>query len=323
MQAQLIGAGLGASEVAAALGLHPYKTRLGLWLEKTGQAPPFAGNERTAWGLDVEPALRQWYADRVGRPITVPERSLYHPELPWLRATPDGLVLRGLDERFGYSHGFEAKNVGRHSAHRWGTPGSDEVPIEYLFQAQQNLAVTGLDRWVVVPSIAGDPPAIYEVARDDELIAEMLEGARAFWALVESRTEPPVDGSEAWASLLAERHPFAREDYRRASDEDNARAARLREVRLALRDLEAQRDQLENELKAAIGECAGLETAVGRITWKPTKSRTTVDWEAVAVNLAGDYGVSDDALEARVRANTKQGKASRPFNVPRAWSKES
>lgn len=333
---QAIGAGLGASEIAAALGVHPHKARLDLWLEKTGQAAPFEGNERTAWGLDVEPALRQWYADRCGRPIVVPRESLYHAEVPWLRATPDGLVLEEADAEVSLdlspvaaldaglvSHGFEAKNVGRHSAHRWGAPGTDEVPIEYLFQAQQNMAVTGLSRWVLVPCLAGDPPTEYVVERDDELIAEAIDGARAFWHLVEARELPPVDGSDAWADFLVERYPFARDDYVKASAEDEDRVARLREVRVALRDLEVQRAQLENELKVSIGACAGLETAVGRITWKPARPRTIVDWESIAVNIAAERGVTDVEMLARVRAHTRESKASRPFTVPRSWAKES
>ena len=332
---QTIGPGLGASEVAVALGLHPYKTRIELWLEKVGAAEGFTGNARTDWGLEVEPALRRWYAGQVGRPILVPRESLYHPELPWLRATPDGLVLDSVDAGLAdaltparalqvglVDHGWEAKNVGRQSCHRWGTPGSDEVPIEYLFQAQQNLAVTGLRRWIVVACLAGDPPATYAVERDDELISEMLEGARRFWHLVETRTEPDIDGSEAWGALIAERYPFARDDYRRGSTEVDVLATRLHELRIAVRDLGAEEDELVNRIKAAIGESAGIDTAVGRITWKPIKPRTIVNWEAVAVNLAADRGVSDEDLEARVRANTKQSKASRPFNVPRSWSKE-
>ena len=63
--AQVIGPGLGASEVCAALGLHPYRSPLALWEEKCGEREPFAGNDFTEWGLLVEGPLLKWYERRL------------------------------------------------------------------------------------------------------------------------------------------------------------------------------------------------------------------------------------------------------------------
>lgn len=315
--------GIGASEIAAALGLNPYKTPLELWLEKTGQAPGFSGNSRTEWGLDVEPALRTWYVRRHDLAVWVPSGSLFHDVHPWMRATPDGIALREIGGQApAWDHGFEAKNIGRHSAHRWGEPGTDQVPMEYLLQAQQGMAVTGLSRWVIVACIAGDPPAEYPIERDDDLIAQMVEGGQAFMRLVEHGIEPEVDGSPAWAEYLAEKYPHASEDYAVPTIEDEKRIASLRDVRRAIRDLESMESELENHLKQRIGARAGIDSAVGRITWKPQRGRELVDWESIAVNLAQHAGISDRDLNARIAANTRSAKPSRPFNVPRSWSEK-
>ena len=61
--------GVGASEIAAACGISRYRTRFGLWLEKTGRAPGFAGNVHTRLGQLCEPRARQLYADATGQDV--------------------------------------------------------------------------------------------------------------------------------------------------------------------------------------------------------------------------------------------------------------
>lgn len=313
---------VGASEMGIVLGLSPYKTPLELWREKVGQAPRFAGNQQTEWGGDVEPAIRSWYVRQVGEAVYVPPTSLMHPVLSFLRATPDGIVLRdqNADSRDpgNWVRGFEAKKAGWRVAHHFGEPGSDEVPPWYLIQVQQGMAVTGLRSWDLAVSIGGEPPTVFHIERDEELIQTIVDEGTRFVGYVERREPPPIDASEAWASFIGERYPFSREDFRRAEPDDEKNVAVLMSVRADIAALEKSRALLENLLKDRIGEWAGLETTHGRVTWKPQKARDLVDWEAVAVALAHERGVHSDELEARVRANTKQAKPSRPLRLPRA-----
>jgi predicted phage-related endonuclease len=58
--------GIGASEIASACGISRYRSRFGLWLEKTGRRPQFAGNVHTRLGNLLEPRARQLYADATG-----------------------------------------------------------------------------------------------------------------------------------------------------------------------------------------------------------------------------------------------------------------
>jgi putative phage-type endonuclease len=317
---QQIGSnGIGGSEIAAALGLNPYKSPLELWLEKTGRRPGFQGNARTEWGLDVEPALRSWYVRAHDLAVLVPAASLYHPEHTWLRATPDGIALReDPGEAPMWDHGFEAKNVGRRSAHRWGEPGTDEVPIEYLLQAQQGMAVASLHRWVIVASIAGDPPAEYIVHRDREIIEMIVDGGSAFMALVADDVEPEIDASEAWSDHLAERYPHARDTYATATATDDELAAELRSVRDQIDSFADVEAEIVHRLKASIGSWSGLDTAVGRFTWKPQRARQIVDWSAIAHHLAAAAGLD---LAPLVELHTSSAKPARPFNVPRTWRK--
>jgi putative phage-type endonuclease len=46
--------GIGASEIAALYGKHPYMTEYQLWLQKIGQAESFQGNVATEHGQRLE-----------------------------------------------------------------------------------------------------------------------------------------------------------------------------------------------------------------------------------------------------------------------------
>ncbi len=84
--------GIGASEVAALLGLDPRKTPLSLWLDKTGNAPPFEGNRFTEMGQRCEPVIADAYAEREGVELETCGTTR-HPDLPHVFATPDRRVV--------------------------------------------------------------------------------------------------------------------------------------------------------------------------------------------------------------------------------------
>ena len=69
------------AEIAAACGISRYRTRFGLWLEKTGRAPGFAGNVHTRLGQLCEPHIRQLYANARHDSIEIPPASCA-PRLP-------------------------------------------------------------------------------------------------------------------------------------------------------------------------------------------------------------------------------------------------
>ncbi len=314
--------GIGGSEIAAALGESPYRTPLELWLEKTGRTSSFKGNERTAYGHLIEPVLRAWYVERHGIAVWVPPASLFDPQRPWARATPDGIALNeGLlkdDPTIPgvWDHGFEAKQVGWRQAHRWGEEATDEVPREYLLQAMWGMAVTGQQRWALVASIGGDPPTEYFVERDDELIELMRQRAEAFWACVQADTAPPIDGSPAYAAYLAERYPWSDERILPRSERTDSLARQLQLLSASIGRLEADEARVENELRAAIGAASGVDTADGRITYRPRQGGT--NWKNVAAAIAAAHDVSPDEIAALCATN--KNTPSRPLLRPRAWS---
>lgn len=311
---------IGASEMGVVLGLNPYKRPIQLWREKRGELPPFEGNEETEWGHDVEPAVRNWYVRNSAQAVFIPPESMFHAAHPWCRATPDGLALIDPNEDpeypMNWSHGFEAKKCHWRLHHLWGDPGTDEVPSWYLVQCQQGMAVAGLSVWHLAVTIGGQPPVVYVIRRDDDLIEAMFEAGADFVRRVETGEPPDLDGSEAWKEYLGARYPFCSEDYVQATQEIEVVAETLRETQALHKQAEEDIALLKNQLLAFAGQRAGVQTSIGKISCKPRKGRP--DDGAVIKALAERYGVQQaevDDLRDSLRV-----KDSRP--VVAYWKKE-
>ena len=80
---------IGASQVAAALGISPFQTPANLAMELLGRIPPPEENEAMRIGNIMEPAIAQIYMDREEMIIHPWEATEVHPRLDWLIAHPD------------------------------------------------------------------------------------------------------------------------------------------------------------------------------------------------------------------------------------------
>lgn len=299
--------GITATDIAAIVGVHPYKSAVDVWSEKMGHAKPFEGNDRTKWGVLLEPVLRSDYEERKGVRVEV-RGTLEHDDWPWMKATPDGLVYEGADVH--PDRGLEIKCHTIHLAYLYGAPGSDEVPDYELCQVGWNMAVTELQRWDLVAFIDGQP-IDYTIERDQELIETLYERAQKFRTdYVLTGEPPPPDGTAAYTAWLNSKHKA-----------DNALAAlvrvegevetmrnveRLRGLRDEIAALEAQEGIVVQALKARIGDNAGIEWPNGKPA--PTKGKSKgippcdrITWKRASDSHGSDYRGALEALRARAQ----------------------
>lgn len=170
-------AGIGASDAPIIMGVSPYKTPQELWLEKTGRRPPFAGNWATERGTRLEPIARHHYEAVTGQIVQPHCRE--HPDLPWMRASLDGISFEG-------DLILEIKCPGR-ADHAQALDG--QIPPKYWPQIQHQLAVTGAGichYW----SFDGEKGALVAARPDREYIAALIERERVFWNCVQEDKEP-------------------------------------------------------------------------------------------------------------------------------------
>lgn len=304
--------GITATDVAAVLGLSPFRSPLDVWLEKMNKAPPVEETEDMQRGTFLEDGARRWYAHRVGARVAQPG-TVVHPRDSLVIATPDGVALLGDDVR-----GLEIKMPS--SARDWGEPGTDAIPDYYLPQVAWQLAA--MAEWtdtVDVFAVLECKPRLYHVRRDVELEGLLVDHMRRFWRDHVVTGRPPEvqprdlesvsralrrsSGDAVDFSALAPEVQFTLEEYLRAyedeSDASDRRALWEARAKLALGDVPAVR---------------GLPEALGfsSLTWRSQPGKTA--WKKVAEALAKKTG-TETQLSALAAENTGEG--SRPFTPHR------
>lgn len=288
--------GISGTDVSAILGINPWASPLDVWLEKRNQAIPKVQNMAMKLGNLLEPVVATLYADETGAELVDPG-FLRHPSRDWHIGTPDRITVDGTL--------IEIKTA--RSGNDWGEPGTDQIPRQYLTQVAWYLSLTDLQEAHVAVLIGASDYRRYVVHRDLELEGVLLERCEAFWKNnVLAGQMPQVDGSETATKYITDRFPRNFEPLRLADSGEIALAQRLKAARDAKAAAEKQQDECENLLKIAIGDAEGIDLgALGKITWKNTKPRETVDWKALAVEAA---------IPAELIAkHTKTGEATRRF----------
>jgi putative phage-type endonuclease len=256
--------GIGGSDIAAILGLSPWKTAVDVWLEKTGQTPAVEPNEAMHWGNVLEHVVARHYQNTTGRKVQRVNSLLRHTKHEWAignidravlapgsRATAKDGILRGAEGI------LEVKTASAYKAGEWGTPDDDDaIPTHYVAQAMWYLGITGLE-WCDVPVLIGGQRYLCKlVERDDETIRGMLERAEQFWRKHVLERIPP--------------EPKTGEDALKLFPHDSGRTVEASEQALAMldraRELKAQIKALEDALDSAIGGLKGYMLDASALT---------------------------------------------------------
>lgn len=322
---QVIGEGLGASEVAAALGISRWKAPITLWLEKLGLSPRTMSGEPAEWGHKLEPIIRAEYVERHGVEVHIPKQSEFHPEVTWARATVDGYVYVP-DEHgeLSRSHSLECKTVGLRLADDWGDD-VRSVPDYYLVQAVWQMWVTGVRRVDFAVLLGGQHYFEVVVPHDPALEADVVEGVTNFWRLVQEHRPPAADETDAHAKYLRSKIKDVGVVVDAPPDVE-AMVERWREVVRAAKALEIEEKRIKNRiLERAVEIGAGkLQTNCGRIGVSKPGVKHSTDYVALATDLCNRLQlrgepVNIDSEIARVTTVTPaDGSLRRPNN----WTKE-
>jgi putative phage-type endonuclease len=259
--------GIGGSDSAAAVGLSKWTTRLELFLDKRGELEKHE-TPQMRWGTALEQPIRQEYCNQTGAEVLIPDAIYQHPEHKFALVNLDGIVINR--ERI-----FEAKTA--RSGEGWGEPGTDEVPAEYLLQAQHGMAITGLPATDIAVLIAGSDFRIYVVEADPQLQSMLLRQEAEFWDMVEQNTPPEPTTLEdvklrwrvAQAGVSVE-----------ADDMLAAAAVGLRSWKDTLKAVVAKKDALEAQLQSAMKDAAELTWGGETLaTWKNVNAAPRFDMD--------------------------------------------
>jgi len=186
---------LGASVAGVICGLSKYSTPLQLYHEMRGNVEVSEQSERMYWGKQLEPVVLDEFEKRHGVTTNRVQRLYLDQTQTYIGATPDALYvddgeLISVDAKCTTSRMYRTHEADLHDC--FG-PGEDEIPSDYVMQAQQQMLVTGAVRCDLPVLFDGNHMRIYSVGRNDELILQLRDRLKIFYLAVLEGREPPVD----------------------------------------------------------------------------------------------------------------------------------
>jgi len=180
---------IGSSDMAAILGIDPWRSAADVFIEKT-QDLADVENESMSLGNRLESAVLDYAEDELG-PL---KRNVFIPYLSngsHLAANLDGVVASSLAPVEAKTSGIQRGFV---PAEAWGD-GEDEVPEHVIIQCHVQLICTGNIVCYVPALLGGRGFVMYYVPRNEELVEIIHEKAAEFWDKFIATGTPPPDVS--------------------------------------------------------------------------------------------------------------------------------
>jgi predicted phage-related endonuclease len=264
--------GIGASEVAAALGLSHWRSPLQLYEQKVNGA---VSEDKIEYriGHALEPVILDEYESKTGTKLErAPDTLVAMPMLCHLDAwVPGRLVVNAKTSR---------------TKQGWGDPGSADVPVDYLLQEHAEMMIAGVAVAHIPVLFYGSQFEIYEIPFDAELGEMIKRGVAAFWRRVEARDPPPpttlAEANLRWRVSQALKVELGQDAV--------SACRRLVQIKEQMGALEQEAAHCEALVKTQMGE-AEIATAGGReiATWKTAKAAKALDSKRLKFEMPEVY----------------------------------
>jgi putative phage-type endonuclease len=297
-QLEMRRSGIGASEMAAVLGVSEWRTALDVYRAKVlGETTPETPHMQR--GRLLEPVVAEMYAEEVGEKLVRCTETLRSDTYPHVLATPDYYASDRI---------VEIKTANNRQSYKWGVPGTDQIPVDYLVQVMTQMLVTGQVRADVAVLIGGDDFRIYPVAYNEKFGELIGQRAEAFWSeCVEKESPPMVDDPGSVRSYLQARYAFSKPVYLKPTAETDALAMETIAAEARLAKAEAELETIKNKWRTLLGSAEGVKGVGYKVTWKNTAPTSTVDWKGLVTSL------DESVWRHRVAAHTVKRDGTRRF----------
>lgn len=260
---------LGSSDMAAILGLDPYRTALDVYASKVFELEEREDSEAIELGNTFEAPLLFWAARKLGASFVENVRTVSGI----FASNHDGLLLESdtfapvgcaadlskppIELSVTYrKEGLEAK-VRTFDPSEFGEEGTDQIPPRVICQTQVQCLTGGLERVyvpVMLPWHGRLSRRLYKVERSESVIAHVRAVGEAFWRDHVLAKVPPagVSGSiEVWKRIVREPNSIATVPAELVE--------RWEACKLAEREAEKAKDAAFVELLAQVGEAEAWE----------------------------------------------------------------
>ena len=261
--------GIGASEVAAILGISPYTTAHQLWLEKTKKVErkDISHLPHVAKGILGEQICRDLYERQTLRSYTPKNWAGLSP---WHRASDDGW---NIDTNTILE--IKCQSALNHEMTKAGT-----VPEYYACQVQWQLYVSKAEKCYFISfRIENEEMAIVEVLPDPEEQKKILEAVDYFWLTNVLKDIPPERTDKDY--LLV------------GNKELDEKLKQYEEAQKQIKVLEEQAKALKEDIRPHLYRHTAIKTPAG-FKLSVTERQGTLDY----AKFITDKGISEEELKA-------------------------
>lgn len=257
---------LGGGDIASLCGENPFMGEYEVWLSKTDPAYKRPDSAACEWGLRAEEMVAKKFAEVHAVNLT-PGRFIPHQTISFIGGTPDFIY----EEADGAQGVLEIKNTEIFNKEKWaGGVWSEggECPNGYYLQVQYYLMLTGLTFAYIAVLIGKSDYREVKIVANPALHKNLLTIATNFWHnYVETKTPPPAEMKAETIALV-----YGKDD---GSTKQLTRPAsfieQLQEKKAQAKKLKTEIENMENELKQALGES----------TFGMIDNRFLVEWKTV------------------------------------------
>ena len=278
---KLRGYGIGSSEVGTILGLNPFETPYQLWRRKKGMDGPKEENFAMRAGHYLEDAVSKFYSDATGRQII--KRSAGD----WLIVDDDKTFLRVSPDRI-----FWIDPEAKHNAANKGIceckttqldVDEDDLPKHWFCQLQYQLGVSGMKYGALAWLTQGRKFGYKDIEFDKDFYDWEVAEVTQFWQDYIVGDKEPL--AETVSDVVLKNPRQITGKVVKAGSELLSVYNKLKVVNDKYAALKKEKDELEDEMKMAIGDaeaivsddpmCEGQEITLA--TWKAPKASRKFD----------------------------------------------
>lgn len=255
----------GSSDIAAILGISPWRTKLDVFLDKTQGRQPIDESKAAIFkrGKRLEPYILDMYAEDTGENLIHRGERYVDLEHPFLAAEIDAETESGKN--------VEAKSARADWGKVWGSEMTDEIPVYYNAQAMFGMGINGAESAEFPVLIGIDDFRIYRVERDQQIITNLKAAAVDFWnnhIIAGVAPEPTTVGD------IERLFPWDAGTIIQANDQIRDAYLELKDLKKRIKLLEDDADEVAKRIKLFMGEHQVLKFGADQLlSWKSQKSR--------------------------------------------------
>lgn len=272
---------LGASEIAACMGLNPWCTPLQLWALKTGKIEPDEESEAAEWGNRLEEVVAKKFSEKHEVKLMAYKKRFVHEKLPFLSCELDRVIV-GTDEL------VEVKTCGVWVAKKWD---GEDIPMPFVLQVNLQLGLSKRRKGWFAVLVGGQRYLEKEITFNEELYDREVAAAIKFWEVYVKGNVAPVACGEDSDTLLdlfpSSSEIFVKITDKAATNDVNDALEKRQEVSREIDAAIKEKETIDAKLKQIVGENAGIETERFKVSWKQQSS------QRADVELMREKGVFD------------------------------